>query len=141
MSRALAINVEEMVKGIKTFVNNLTSLETNFHMTRMARERIEVKRFGLLDSVLALHSFKGTFPNTAQSNSLHKEHTDETYEGHLTSSQQAVIRNLSQAGRSLGYRQNVKALPYLGGGVVFEFSKPKEQEKVPVRKIGGGHER
>jgi hypothetical protein len=121
MSRALAINAEEIVKGIKKFVSSMTSLEANFHMMRMARERIELKRFGLLDSVLAPFSIKDSFPSTVLSKSLHKEHKDELYEGLLTRSQQAVLRNLSEAGRSLGYRQNAKALPYLGGAVVFEF--------------------
>ena len=130
MSKALAINAEEMVKGIKKFTNNMTSLETNFHMMRMARERIELKRFGLLDSVIAHHSLKGGFQSTAPFEPLYRECTDEPYKCLLSSSQQSVLRSLSELGRSLGYRQNVKALPYLGGAVVFEFSKSKERERM-----------
>jgi hypothetical protein len=132
MSRSLIIELKE---AIAQRLNS--SFEAEFRHIRMLSQRIEHKRLGVLPEFQIPAKFSGMigFRGVATEGLNEQE-----VRSSLTSEQKAGLLKLSRATNSLGFRGQIKAIPYLGQPIAFEFFKPKEEEKIPLKQIGGRNE-
>lgn len=134
MSRSLTIQIrEEVLRGLNGM------LEADFRHARMLDQKVTFKRFGSAGFGRQF-SFGDMLPGKASARQLESQSAKERGLGILTAKQKTALSSLASAGKSLGYREEVKALPRKGEGITIEFFLPKDGEKVPIRRAGGGHE-
>jgi hypothetical protein len=142
MSRSLVVGLEEIANRTREFITNVTSLETKFHMMRMEKQKIECRPLGIFSGTDLPFRSDSSLPQvvTGQARTRQSEGVSRV-KGAITSEQKATLDYVSNASKALGYRVEVKAIPYLGQPISFELfmQKEKEKEKVGVRHTGGDH--
>lgn len=129
MSRSLSFSLKDTVEALKKVVrervNSILSLEADFLQMRALSQRVEYKPLPLPDVLTRQVEFRH-----CQTFSLPKP--EQKMLGLLPQSRENLIEAFKSVGSSLGYQTQVRALPEHCGALLFEFSKPKEREKLPL---------